>query len=97
MELSRNTFKEMEDRRMSALKNKTTKTQCKKLLKYLKSHKRGISARDALLILGIERASARIWDLRHSGHEIDQVWYQYENEDGNRVRYCRYVLIREAA
>ena len=83
---------------MGALKNKTTRSQCKKLLKYLKTHKKGISARDALLILGIERASARIWDLRHDGgHEIDKVWYQYENEDGNTVRYCRYVLVKEAA
>jgi hypothetical protein len=85
----------MEDRRMT-LKNKTTKTQCKKLLKYLKSHKRGISARDALLTLGIERESARIWDLRHAGHVIDKEWYKYENEDGNTVRFCKYILIKEA-
>jgi hypothetical protein len=82
---------------MKALNNKTTRSQCKQLLKYLKSHKKGISAREALLKLGIERVSARVWDLRHKDrHEIDKVWYQYENEAGNTVRYCRYILIKEA-
>lgn len=82
---------------MKALNNKTTKSQRKQLLRYLKSHKSGISARDALLKLGIERASARIWDLKHrDGHEIDKVWYQYTNDAGNTVRFCKYVLVKEA-
>lgn len=81
---------------MGALKNKTTRSQCRKLLKYLREHKEGVSATDAWEALGIERVSARVFDLRQCGHEIRNDWYQYKNEDGNTVRFCKYVLVKEA-
>lgn len=83
---------------MGALNNDTTRSQNKALLNYLKAHKKGVSATEAWNALGIERVSARIWDLRHKyGHSIDKVWYQYENDYGHTVRFCRYVLVKEAA
>lgn len=81
---------------MGALKNKTTKTQCSELLRYMKKHKKGVSAREAWQELGIERISARIWDLRGMGHEISNTWYTYKNDSGYTVRFVKYVLVKEA-
>ena len=80
---------------MGALKNNTTKAQTKDLLKYLETHN-GITASEAWKKFGIERVSARIWDLRRKGHNIRNEWYKYENDNGNMVRFVKYVLVKEA-
>lgn len=51
--------------------------QTERLLKYLKRHKKGITALEAWNELSIMRLSARIIDLRRKGHHILTVW-----EDG---------------
>ena len=77
------------------LNNINTRSQCGKLLKYLKTHKRGISTYQAFEVLGIHRISARIADLREKGYQIDTIMH-YETEDGMPKVWGQYVL-RETA
>ena len=67
-------------------------SQNKKILRYLETHKRGITSMDAFERFQITRLSARIFDLRKVGHPIKTYIVQTTNEDGNVVRYARYVL-----
>lgn len=71
--------------------------QTKKLMKYLKSHKRGITTYDAVQKLGIYRISARIAELREAGNEIDTIIHCEEDEaTGTLNRWGQYVLVKEA-
>ena len=77
------------------LKNKNTRSQSERLLKYLQTHKRGITTYQAFEVLGIHRISARISDLRERGYQIDTIMH-YETEDGMPKVWGQYVL-RETA
>ena len=77
------------------LNNINTRSQCGKLLKYLKTHKRVITTYQAFEVLGIHRISARIADLREKGYQIDTIMH-YETEDGMPKVWGQYVL-RETA
>ena len=73
--------------------SKKAKSQCTKLIKYLETHKKGISDLEALEKLHIRRLSGRIYDLRWKyGKNIETVYEQYKNDEGNMVRYGRYYL-----
>lgn len=63
-------------------------TQCDAILKYMETHKKGITPIDALELCGCFRLSARIWDLRHKGFII-------ESRPVKGHQYCRYVLLKE--
>lgn len=80
---------------MKKLQNKNTKSQCSRLLKYLKDHKRGITTYEAFSVLGIHRISARIADLRQRGYKIDTIMHR-EEVDGMPKIWGQYVL-RETA
>lgn len=67
-------------------------SQSKRLLRYMEKHKRGITAADAYEKLGIQRISARIFDLRAKGHVISTYWETGTNRYGEEVRYGRYYL-----
>jgi len=67
-------------------------SQNKRLLKYMETHKRGITAVDAYEKLGIARLSARIHDLRSVGYNISTYWEEGENRYEEKVRYGRYYL-----
>lgn len=67
-------------------KREMPKTQCEKVLDFMRE-KGSISSMDAFGYLRITRLSARIWDLRHQGYEIESVPTQ--SESGT---YDRYVL-----
>ena len=67
-------------------------TQNKKILRYLETHKRGITSMDAFEEFQITRLSARIFDLRKMGYPVRTFIVQTTNEDGNVVRYARYTL-----
>lgn len=76
---------------MKQLKNNNTNSQCNRLLKYLKTHKRGITTYQAFEILGIHRISARIADLRQRGYKIDTIMHR-EEVDGMPKIWGQYVL-----
>jgi hypothetical protein len=63
-------------------------TKKAKLLKYLQTHKLGITGHDALLKLGLYRLSGEIHELRKEGHNIKTE--MCEREDG--TRYARYYI-----
>ena len=67
-------------------------TQNKKVLRYLETHKRGITSMDAFTKFGITRLAARVHELREKGYQIKTSLIQTTNEDGNNVRYARYTL-----
>lgn len=77
------------------LHNKNTNSQCSRLLKYLKSHKRGITTYQAFSILGIHRISARVADLRDRGYKIETIMHR-ETIDGMPKVWGQYIL-RETA
>lgn len=47
-------------------------SQCDAILRYMETHKQGITPIDALDLCGCFRLSARIWDLRHRGFLIER-------------------------
>ena len=67
-------------------------SQNKMVLEYLRKHKRGINARDAMIKLGVIRLSGRIHDLRDDGHAIETVERVEKNRYGKKVRFAQYVL-----
>lgn len=65
-------------------------TQAQQLLELLRERgERGVTPMDALERIGSFRLAARVWDLRHQGHTINDVGYTTER--GARV--ARYVLV----
>lgn len=67
-------------------------TQNQKILKYLQTHKRGITTLDAFTKLGITRLSGRIHELRRAGYDIETVDTMAKNRDGKVVRFGTYFL-----
>ena len=63
-----------------------TDSQCKQVLKHLKKHK-SIMPLQALNLYGIYRLSARIFNLKEDGYNIDtKMIYQHP------VKFAKYVL-----
>lgn len=67
-------------------------TKKARLLKYLQTHRRGITGQDALLKLGLYRLSGEIFELRNEGHDIKTEMMEREEEDGSTTRYARYYI-----
>lgn len=70
-------------------------TQEDRILKYMKTHKRGITQDQATKMLGITRLGARIFDLKEAGHIIDSERIKVKNRYGEEVYVAQYHLIRE--
>lgn len=68
-------------------------SQNEKILKYLRTHKRGITPRVAYEQFGCLRLSARIWDLRHAGHKISMMLVEVPNKYGDTCRVAQYKLM----
>lgn len=67
-------------------------SQNDRILKYLKTHKKGITALQALNLCGCLRLSGRIWDLRHLGYDIRREMIAVRGEDGETKYVARYTL-----
>ena len=72
--------------------NKAHLTQNKVILKYLQSHRRGITSMDAFEKFRITRLSARIFDLRKMGYPVQTIREVKNDSDGQTIQYARYVL-----
>ena len=68
-------------------------TQCEMVLKYLERYET-ITPIEAMNGFGIMRLGARIWDLKHNGHDIRRKMVTGKNRYGETVRYAEYRLIR---
>lgn len=67
-------------------------SQCEMILAYMKQHG-GITQLEATNELGITRLSARIFDLREQGYNIDDVTETGKNRFGEKCRYVRYKVV----
>ena len=65
-------------------------TKKAKLLKYLQTHRRGITGLDALRMFGLYRLSGEIHELRKEGYNIKTDMIQPEDPD--EPKYARYYL-----
>ena len=63
-------------------------TKKAKLLRYLQTHKRGITGHEALFKLGLYRLSGEIHQLRKAGYDIKTE--MMTNEDGDE--FARYYI-----
>lgn len=72
----------------------TKETQNDKLAKHLKEHG-SITALDAFRLYGIYRCSARIYNLRESGYQIDTERIAIVNRYGKKIHTARYIFISE--
>lgn len=70
-------------------------SQNDRILKYLKTHKKGITALQALNLCGCLRLSGRIWDLRHMGYDIKRDMIAVKGESGETKYVAQYTLVEE--
>lgn len=64
-----------------------------KVLEYLKSHKKGLSQRDAIEKFQAYRLSSIIFRLKKRGYNIITQMEVSKNEDGSHSNYARYIPI----
>lgn len=69
------------------------KTQKSEILKYLKTHKRGITSLQAIQLFGATRLSDIIFKLRKEGYEIETEQITSKNRFGHVVNFARYRLV----
>lgn len=67
-------------------------SQCEQILKYMQTHKRGITAYKAFERFGILRLSGRIYDLKESGYDIVTDMIEVTNRNGDVCRVAEYRL-----
>lgn len=77
---------------MGKLKNNS---QNDKILRYLKTHKRGITPMQAISMFKITCLAERIRDLRERGYKIETIMHYEKQQDGTVKQYGQYIL-REA-
>lgn len=70
-------------------------TQCEMILKYMRTHKRGITPQVAYEKFGCLRLSGRIWDLKHEGHKISSNIIEVKNRYGETCRVSSYKLLEK--
>lgn len=66
-------------------------TQKGKILEYCAEHG-SITIREAAVLLNMNSPSKRISELRRSGYDVQSVWEERVNADGEKVRYLRYFI-----
>lgn len=69
------------------------KTQNEMILKHLQTHKRGLTAMQALDKFGCMRLASRISDLRRMGYEIGREMIAVKNRDGETCHVANYKLM----
>ena len=68
-------------------------TQCEKILKYMQTHKKGITPIIAMEKFGCMRLASRIHDLRERGYKIMANTVEVTNRYGEICRVCEYKLV----
>lgn len=76
---------------MSTLTNETTASQRDMILRFMRDYG-SITPAQAIEELGCYRLGARIWDLRHAGHNIKTESVKRKNRYGKTVSFARYRL-----
>ena len=68
-------------------------TQAQRVLHFMETHKRGITALQALNACGCFDLQGRIRDLKEDGYLIHSDWVKVENRFGEKVRIKQYTLM----
>lgn len=71
------------------MKQKKTKTS--EILKYLQSHKKGLTPADAYRKFGSMRLADVVFNLRKQGHDIETRTERKKDQYGNFCEYARYL------
>lgn len=71
---------------------KKATSQKNEVLKYLKTHKRGITSIQAVELFGATRLSDIIFRLRQEGYDIITEMITTKNRYGHTTTYARYRL-----
>ena len=69
------------------------KSQCEMILKYMQTHKTGITPIQALEKFGCLRLSGRIYDLRDQGYEIATNIIEVKNRFNDVAHVAQYRLV----
>ena len=72
---------------------KKTKTQKSEVLKFMKSHKRGITSLQAIELFGATRLSDIIFRLRKDGYDIETQQITMKNRYGHPTTFACYKLV----
>ena len=68
-------------------------TQNEKIIRYLKTHKRGITPLVAMDKFGIMRLTSRIHDIRSMGYKVSSEIVEVKNRYGEKCRVSRYWMV----
>jgi hypothetical protein len=74
------------------MRKELKKSQTSEVLKYLKTHKKGITSMEAFELFGATRLSAIIFNLRANGYDIGTIPEKTVTRYGAPTSYVRYVL-----
>lgn len=69
-------------------------SQCDKILKYMQTHKTGITGKQAYKYAHSMNLAQRIFDLRKRGHNIVDDYIETTNDFGEKYRVKRYRLVK---
>ena len=67
-------------------------TQTSEILSYMKTHKSGITSKDAFERFGATRLSGLIFQMRKQGHKISTKYEIVKTRYGRKVEIARYKL-----
>lgn len=70
-------------------------SQAQRVLRFMQTHKRGITALQAINAIGCLDLAGRIRDLREDGYEILGDWVYVTNRYGEKVRIKQYTLVED--
>jgi len=70
------------------------KSQCDIILKYMETHKKGITGKQAYKVAHSMNLAQRIYDLRQRGHNIVDDFVVVTNDFGEKYRVKQYRLVK---
>ena len=70
-------------------------SQAQRVLRFMQTHKRGITALQAINAIGCLDLAGRIRDLREDGYEILGDWVYVTNRYGEKIRIKQYTLVED--
>ena len=79
---------------MDMTKDKKAKSQCDKILKFMQTHKNGITGLQAYRTALCMCLPQRIYDLQQRGHEIESDYIIVKNAEGKKCRVKQYRLVK---
>lgn len=79
---------------MKTIKKTNKPSQCDIILKFMQTHKNGITGKQAYKAAHSMNLAQRIYDLRKRGHRIVDDYVVVTNEFGEKYRVKQYRLVK---